>query len=186
MASSPPVSLIAVSTSGDTRFPRKPQEGSISEQETTRPSLSQMNIVYPVVRATEDMTMRRSQLFSISSLDMAEAERTTSSALSDMLPRLSETIKCRPSHMKSAPRTMKLTSTTVAVTMKFLKYMLCITLQTCLFWFCFRRDVKFIPDAPDGLKRPLVRDPFQFFAEAFYVYVHRTRIPEIVEAPDLV
>ena len=43
---------------------------------------------------------------------------------------------------------------------------------------------KFIPDAPDGLKLPVVILA-QLFADAFDMHIHRTGIAEKVKPPDL-
>ena len=58
---------------------------------------------------------------------------------------------------------------------------------------CFNEDpalksvnLKFIADAPDRFKRPLVGYALKLFAQSLYMNVHRAGIAVVIKAPDLV
>ena len=48
------------------------------------------------------------------------------------------------------------------------------------------RQFKLVPDAPDGLKAPLVRHALQLLAQALDVHIHGSRVAEVVKTPNLV
>ena len=47
-------------------------------------------------------------------------------------------------------------------------------------------NLKFIADAPDRFKRPLVGYALELFAQSLYMNVHRAGIAVVIKAPDLV
>ena len=104
-----------------TYLPRWEHTMSISEQETTQPVESVMNIWLPVMCATELRCILSAQSESSPSRSKAEATCTTSVPTLRRESFFSLMTKPRARKTKTMPIIRKLTSTRTAVIMKFLK-----------------------------------------------------------------
>ena len=51
------------------------------------------------------------------------------------------------------------------------------------YFVCLICDIELVSYAPNGLKRPLVRNSFELLAQSFYVNVNRSRVSEIIKSP---